>query len=39
MLREVEHGCMGVGVVNAMRRGTCVGGSGGLLDEVAGDVR
>lgn len=40
VLREVQHGCMGVDVVNAMRRGSCVGGcGGGLLDEVEGDVR
>ena len=38
MLREVGHGCMGVDVVNAMRRGTCAGGGGGVV-EVEGDVR
>lgn len=39
VLREVGHGCMGVDVVNAMRRGTCAGGGGGGVVEVEGDVR
>lgn len=43
VLREVGHGCMGVDVVNAMRRGTCAAGGGGGVGvvevEVEGDVR
>lgn len=43
VLREVGHGCMGVDVVNAMRRGTYAGGGrggGGVgVVQVEGDVR